>query len=140
DTYVSWTWLSPVIRVPSSSDAEESLQGRFRTYDILAILDSMDPHGLQISVGIDYGSLASNRSWVWNNGTSQGSIAPGGVVPTPLTQLRTYDGRMAEAFQFQLQDVSDPASVSGQGSQLLGLTLSIGVMPGPYKLPASATQ
>ena len=81
-----------------------------------------------------------NRTWVWNNGTSVGSIAPGGVIPTPLTQLRTYDGRMGEAFQVQLQDVEDAASTNGQGATFYSLTLALGVYPGPYKLPASATQ
>jgi hypothetical protein len=139
-TYVSWTWTSPQIRKPGTQQNGPSDQGRFRLWDILAQLVSQDPHGLVISVGTDYGALGQNRVWAWNNGTSVGSIAPGGVVPTPTTQLRTYHGPMGESFQVSIQDVSDPASVTGQGATLLGLTLAIGVYPGPYKLPPSATQ
>lgn len=133
-TYVSWTWLSPMLR-PS-----EAYQGRFRLWDIIALLRSHDPHGLLISVAVDYGALGQTRTWVWNSATGAPSIAPGGTIPTPLTQLRTYDGRLAESFQIQIQDVSDPNSSTGEGSDFLGLTLGLGVAPGPYKLPASATQ
>jgi hypothetical protein len=139
-TYVSWTWTSPQIRKPATQQGGPSDQGRFRLWDILAQLVSADPHGLTISVGTDYGSPTLTRTWAWNNGTPVGSIAPGGVVPTPTTQLRTYHGLMGESFQVSIQDVADASSVTGQGAQLLGLTLAVGVYPGPYKLPPSATQ
>jgi hypothetical protein len=135
DTYVSSYWTCAPIQSP-----EGVTQGRFRLWDILAFMQSQDPHGLIISVGVDYGTLGQNRTWVWNSATGAPSIAPGGTIPTPLTQLRTYDGRMGESFVIQIQDVSDTASVTGQGSQVLGLTVALGVAPGPYKLPASATQ
>ena len=135
ETYVTWYWTCAPITSP-----EGVSQGRFRVWDILALLQSLDPHGLVISVGVDYGAVGQNRTWVWNSATGAPSIAPGGVIPTPLTQLRTYDGRMGESFVIQVQDVSDPDSVTGQGSQVLGLTVALGLAPGPYKLPASATQ
>ena len=138
-TYVSWTWLSPPIYPPGSTQQPTTKQGRFRLWDILAEMESDSPHGLVISVAIDNGAPAQNRTWTWNTPGSP-SIAPGGTTPTPLTQLRTYDGRMGETFQVQVQDVSDPNSTNGQGAQFLGLTLALGVYPGPYKLPASATQ
>jgi hypothetical protein len=47
---------------------------------------------------------------------------------------------MGEAFQVQLQDVADAASTNGQGATFYSLTLALGVYPGPYKVPASATQ
>lgn len=139
-TYISSTWLTPLITLPGSQQQAASKQGRFRLWDILALMQSMTPHGLIISVGTDYGPLGLNRIWVWNSATGAPSIAPGGSTTTPLTQLRTYHGPMGEAFQVQVQDVSDPASTNGQGAQLLGLTLAIGTYPGPYKVPASATQ
>jgi hypothetical protein len=139
ETYVSSIWRTPVITLPGSQQSAASMQGRFRLWDILALLDSLDPHGLIISVGVDYGSVGQNRIWTWET-SGQNPIAPGGTLLTPLTQLRTYDGRMGEAFQIQIQDVADASSVSGQGCQMLGFTLAIGTYESPYKLPAPSTQ
>jgi hypothetical protein len=138
NTYVSSTWVTAPILTPSNGAAP--LQGRFRLWDIIAIMNSASPHGMNISVSTNYGSPANTRSWVWNNGTQVGSIAPNGATTLPLTQLRTYDGRMCESFQITLQDVSDPHSTNGQGAQFLGLTLSIGTPNDPYKLPGGNTQ
>lgn len=138
-TYVSSTWLTPPITCPGEAQgAPASMQGRFRLWDILAAMVSNDPHGLVIGVATDYGALAQNRTWAWASGPSQ--IAPGGTLPTPITQVRTYHGRMGEAFQIQIQDTVDAASATGQGPTFLGLTCSIGTYPGPYKLPPSSTQ
>ena len=132
NTYVSWHWASAMIK-PSD-------QGRFRMWDIITWGQSVNPHGLLITVFDNYDPLhGQQRTWVWNN-SSLPSLAPGGSTPLPLTQVRTYDGRMAESFQIKVSDVSDPASTTGQGFQLLGLTCSLGVMPGPTKLTAGATQ
>jgi hypothetical protein len=139
-TYISTIWLSPMLTLPAGSNNAASMQGRFRLYDILALIHSADPHGLIISVGTDYGTPGQNRTWVWNSSTGAPSIAPGGTVPTPEVQLRTYHGQMGEAFQIQIQDVEDDDSVTGQGAQLVQLTTALGVYPGPYKLPPSATQ
>lgn len=137
-TYVSSTWITAPILGPSEGTAP--LQSRFRLWDIIAIMNSADPHGLNISVTSNYGGTQSTRSWVWNNGTQVGSIAPGGTLQNPLTQLRTYDGRLCESFQLTLQDVVDTNSVTGQGAQFLGLTLSLGTPMDPFKLPAGGTQ
>ena len=138
NTYVSSTWVTAPILAPS--DGTSPLQARFRLWDIVAIMNSASPHGMSISVGTNYGAAANTRNWVWNNGTSVGSIAPGGQTALPLTQLRTYDGRMCESFQITLQDVSDVNSTNGQGAQFLGLTLSIGTPMDPFKLPSGNTQ
>jgi len=139
-TYVSWTWTSPWIRPPGdSNNPGTGMQGRFRAWDMNVFGVSETPHGLIFQVAIDYGTLGNNRTWVWNQANVP-SIAPGGSTLTPLTQLRTYDGRMGEAFQFQIQDVSDPASTNGQGFQLLGMTVSVGTYKGPYGLPGASTQ
>lgn len=133
-TYVSSVWQSPLIKQQDG--------GRFRLWDIVTFGQSQDPHGLLIQVAIDDGAIGFGNlyTWVWN-GTGTNNIAPGGVAPPlTLTRLRSYDGRFGADFQVQVTDVSDAASSTGQGFQLLGLSLSLGVAPGPYKLPPGSTQ
>lgn len=133
--YIQTLWVSPIIH-PTTGD-----QGRFRLWDVLALIQSQDPHGLSMSIEIDYRTLFStSKVWTWDTANTQ-TIAPGGVIRTPgLTQLRNYDGRLGEAFQVAIADLVDPASVTGQGVSLLGLTGSLGVQPGPYKVPGGNTQ
>ena len=130
-TYVGTTWITPMIRGPD--------QGRARCWDILLLGQSQDPHGLKINVGIDYGSPTGTRTWVWNT-PGVPSITVGGVPPTPLTQVRWYDGRLGESFQVEVSDVVDTHTVSGEGFEVLGLTVTLGVQPGPYKLSPGSTQ
>lgn len=124
--YVNSTWLSPPIRFQDLS--------RARVWDLIVWGVSKDPHGIILSVGIDFGAVTGNKTWTW------AQIAPGGSTPLPLTELRSYDGRVGQAFQLQVQDVSDPSSVSGQGFQVLGLSVAAGLLPGPFKLPPGSTQ
>lgn len=129
-TYISSSWQSPLIKQGDSS--------RFRLWDVFVVGNSADPHGLIVTITRDDGTSPVVYTWNWQTGSFQ--IAPNGAVPTGLTRLRNYDGRMGTDFQVTIQDVSDSSSVSGQGLQLLGLSLAIGVMPGPYKTPPSSTQ
>lgn len=131
NTYVGSSWITPQIK--------QQDQSRFRLWDIQLIGQSLSPHGLQIKVHIDYGPLSTNSVWTWNT-VGGHNIAPGGTIPLPLTQLRTYDGRMGEAFQVEVVDVPDVVTGSGQGFQVLGLSLGLGTMPGLYKLPKGSTQ
>jgi hypothetical protein len=142
-TYVTWTWTSAMIKPANPGSfpgTPPQDQGRFRLWDILTWGQSMNPHGLLVIVLNNYDTSNGNAyTWVWNFPGSP-SLAPGGNKPLPLTQIRSYDGRMAESFQVIVSDVSDAASTTGQGFQLLGLTCSLGVMPGPTKLTGGATQ
>lgn len=127
-TYVSSTWVSPIIHQQDNS--------RFRLWDLIVFGQSQDPHGLVVNVSIDNNlvGLGTAYTWAWSG------IAPGGTTPTGLTRIRNYDGRFGAAFQVQIQDVTDPSTVSGQGFKLLGLSLGLGVAPGLYKLVPSNTQ
>lgn len=132
--YVTSTWLSPPIKLQDLN--------RVRCYDIILWGVSEDPHGISISVGIDYGAVGLNKTWTWNSATpGANNIAPNGSTPLPLTQLRSYDGRLGQAFQVQIQDVPDLSASSGQGFQVLGLAVTVGTYQRqPYKLPTGSTQ
>lgn len=130
NSYINTLWRSPYIKQQDSS--------RFRLWDVFAIGNSVDPHGLVVTITRDDGTQPVTYTWAWQTGQFQ--IAPGGTLPTGLTRLRNYDGRLGTSFQVTIQDVSDTSSVSGQGLQLLGLSLATGTLPGPFKLPPSSTQ
>jgi hypothetical protein len=137
--YVPWVWQSPWLKPPGEvANAPPKDQGWMRVYEILAQLISNDPHGLTISVAIDYGTQLQTRTWAWNSGPNQ--IAPLGQLLTAITQIETYDGRRGESFQVTISDIQDVASVSGRGASLLGLTLGIGVYEAPMRLPARVRQ
>jgi hypothetical protein len=137
--YVPWVWQSPWLKPPGEvANAPPKDQGWMRVYEILAQLISNDPHGLTISVAIDYGTQLQTRTWAWNSGPNQ--IAPLGQLLTAITQIETYDGRRGESFQVTISDVQDVASVSGRGASLLDLTLGIGVYEAPMRLPARVRQ
>jgi hypothetical protein len=130
-TYISTIWTSAPI-------APNNHQGRFRLWDILVQMRSMSPHGLVMGVTVDYGNSPQTRYWSWLGNNGGGAIIPNATGP--LVTLRGYDGRLGESFQVALQDVADPATVTGQGAQFLGLTLALGVAEGPYKVPPTSTQ
>jgi len=132
NTYVSSTWATAPIK---QQDGQ-----RFRLWDVVTFGQSADPHGLIVTTTVDDGTNPEVFTWVWNSNTGAPSIQPGGVAQTGLTRMRAYDGRLGASFQVTIQDVSDTSSVSGQGLQLLGLSLTIGVAPGPYKLAPGSTQ
>ena len=140
-TYVQSSWTSPWIKPASTSNGlgNGGLQNWSRVYQTMVIGNSVTPHGVNVSYSVDYANLANTITWTWNTtGTSQ--ISPGGVPWTPITQLSSYVGSRGESFQFQVVDINDPSSTTGQGMQLLGMTLTIGTYDGPYRIPQGARQ
>jgi hypothetical protein len=140
-TYVQSSWTSPWIKPSSTANGLTSAgdQNWSRIWQTLIIGQSMDAHGIQFNYAIDYSGLANTVTWTWSTAnTSQ--IAPNGVQWTPITQLEAYLGSRGEAFQFEVIDVVDPASVTGQGIQLLGLTAKVGTYESGFRLPQGARQ
>jgi hypothetical protein len=141
-TYVQSSWTSPWIKPASTSNGLTSAgdQNWSRIWQTMIIGQSMDAHGIQFNYAIDYSGLSNTVTWTWSTpNTSQ--IAPNGVQWTPITQLSSYIGSRGESFLFQVIDVVDPQSVTGQGLQLLGLTCTIGTYDqGGYRLPQGARQ